>query len=109
MARTRFYSMIITIPTDHRKHSIFTFSKYWNIVNIPTYLGVVRTLRERTRHDGKGRILCMGKVGYSYETQQRLYIVKLGHDKVIWQQITPLGNTLKEQLATMPINKGGSK
>ena len=54
MAKTRFYSMIISIPDDHRKHSTFTFSKYWNIISIPTYLGAVRTLREHTRRDGKG-------------------------------------------------------
>ena len=103
MAKTRFYSMIISIPDDHRKHSTFTFSKYWNIISIPAYLGAVRTLREHTRRDGKGRILCTGKVGYSYETQERLYIVKLGHDKIIWQKITPLGNDLKEKLATATV------
>jgi hypothetical protein len=90
--------MVINTPKDHRKHSLFQFSRYWNITNIPTYLSAVRRLRTLTRRDGKGRIFCIGRVGYSFLTQERLYVVKLGHDGNIWQQVTPLGQEIKEKL-----------
>ena len=92
------YSMTIAIPTDHRKHSKFVFGKYWEITNIPNYIATVRRLRSRTNKDKIGRILCIGRVSYDAINQQRLFVVKMGHNNILWSQVTPLGQQIKEKL-----------
>ena len=92
--------MIISSPKDHRKLSQFIFGKYYDLPDIPSYLSAVRTLRDKTNIDGKGRILCIGKVGYNIYEQDRIYVVKLGHDGLIFQQVTSLGEQVKEELAS---------
>jgi hypothetical protein len=91
--------MVIDIPKDHTKRAMFIFAKSWNIHNIPTYISAARNLKAQTEKDGKGRILCIGKVGYSLETQRRLFVCKLGHNGEIFTQVTPLGKIIKNRLA----------
>ena len=98
-----FYSMTIIINPDHRIPARFKFGRYFDIQGIPTFLGAVRTLKAWTAKDKKGRILCMGKVGHTIGTQDRLYVVKWGHDGKLWTQLTPLGLELRERFANRRI------
>ena len=94
-----FYSMTIIENPDHRIPARFVLGRYFDIHDIPTFLGTVRTLKAWTTKDKKGRILCMGKVGHTIDTQDRLYVVKWGHDNALWTQLTPSGLELRDKFA----------
>jgi hypothetical protein len=47
-----------------------------------------------------GRILCYGTPAYSYATQKRIYVVKMGHDNELWQEVTASGQAIRQQLNT---------
>jgi hypothetical protein len=94
----RVYSMTIHIPKDHRQPSNFVFGRWWNITNAESLDKLIQTLSRRTKQDKKGRILCIGRPAYEMMSQKRLFVVKMGHDNVLWSNFTPLGQVVKIRL-----------
>lgn len=95
----RVYSMTIHNPVDHRKSSWFVLGRWWNIKSADTLDKLMNMLTRRTRLDKKGRILCIGRPSYDITSQKRLFVVKLGHDGILWSNIYPLGQTVKIRLS----------
>lgn len=95
----KFYSMKI-ITT--KRPAEFEFGAWWNIANLTTFNKTISLLQKATKKDGIGRVLCYGnKEGYTREHQRRIYIVKMGHDKKLWQKLTAQGELIRHQLRSV--------
>jgi hypothetical protein len=69
----------------------------WFITKASQLESTIRRLRTQTKYDSIARILCTVPAT-KLELQRRLYVVKLGHDGKIWEEVTPLGNNIKKRL-----------
>ena len=94
----RIYNMSILIPRDHRVRSNFAFGKWWNIKTYESLLALMSEMSRRTNVDHRGRVLCIGRPGYSANDQERLFIVKFGHDNKLWRNVYTLGTEVMEYL-----------
>lgn len=94
----RMYSMVIRTPKDHRLPSYFVFGRWWNIKTTKDFDNLLLLLSNRTKHDKKGRIVCIGRPQYNMTEQKRLFVVKMGHDGILWYNLYPLGQTARLQL-----------
>lgn len=95
----KFHSMVLETPIDHRKHSIWVFDRYWNITKTSQLNLIIKRLTNWTKYDSRGRVLCVGFPTKDMALQDRVFIVKMGHDKKIWSTITPLGKQLQHELS----------
>ena len=86
----RLHTMTIYINRDHRKPASFVFGRYYEIKTRSTLDTLMRNIARRTRLDKRGRILCAGHPHYEQVLQNRLYVVKMGHDNVLWSNTYPL-------------------
>jgi hypothetical protein len=94
----KYYSMRIEVSKDHRKPCTFGLEHHHKIETKKDFDSVINRLRFATNYDKVGRILCYGTPAYSYATQKRMYVVKLGHDNVLWQEVTASGQAIRQQL-----------
>lgn len=94
----RVFSMTIHTQRDHRLPANFVFGRWWNISKVESLDGLIKMLSRRTRLDKKGRILCIGRPAYEMMSQKRLFVVKMGHDNVLWTNLTPLGQVVRIKL-----------
>ena len=90
--------MTIYVPKDHRQPSYFVFGKWWDIKSQASFDNLIELLSHETQRDKKGRILCSGRPRYDMPLQKRLFVVKMGHDGVLWSNTYPLGQTFKSLL-----------
>ena len=92
------YSMTIQIPKDHKVRARFYFGRWWNISTSESLDNLMKILAHRTTLDKKGRILCIGRPAYEMMSQERLFVVKMGHDNILWKDFTPLGQVVRIKL-----------
>jgi len=86
----RAYSMSLATPKNHKLHSTWTLDRYWNLSKVSQLDIAVRRIRSWTKYDSVARILCVGFPANKITLQRRIYVVKMGHDNVLWEQTTPL-------------------
>lgn len=92
------HSLIINYSKDIRP-AVFTVGGAWNIRYKRTLDKIIRSLARRTTMDKRGRVLCLGKARAGFYTrivktpadeQDRIFIVKMGHDGILWTRYYPL-------------------
>lgn len=104
----KLYTMIMQEPKDHRLRGKWEFDRYWNITKVSQLDKIIAKLNSWTKWDKQGRVLCVGFPSKDMTLQKRVFIVKMGHDKVLWHQkceyydeaISHLLPTLPKQEAT---------
>lgn len=95
----RLHTMTININRDHRKPSQFVFGRYYVITNSKSFTNLMNNMARRTRLDKKGRILCFGRPHYDVALQNRIYIVKMGHDNLLWSNTYPIYEEIFKRLS----------
>jgi hypothetical protein len=95
----RVYSMTINLQRDHRIPANFVFGRWWDIKSVESLDSLMAMLTRRTKRDKKGRVLCIGRVAYEMMSQKRLFVVKMGHDGILWEDFTALGQVVKIKLS----------
>jgi hypothetical protein len=95
----KLYTMALSTPKDHRRHSTWVFESYWYITKLSQLNILIRRLSSKTKYDSIGRVLCLGFPAKNMALQQRIYIVKLGHDGKLWSELSPLGEQLQHELS----------
>lgn len=76
----------------------FHFERWWTINNMSQYESVIKSLKLHTLDDGVGRILAIDSPEKYRDIQQRLFIVKKGHDGYLWSDTTSLGKEFIQKL-----------
>ncbi len=105
----KLYSMTMTINPDHRRRSTWQFDRYWNITKPRQLDTIIKKLTDWTKYDKQGRVLCSGFPSKDMVLQKRLYVVKMGHDGLLWNNYTDLYDKAKIKLTqtpTYPISQG---
>jgi hypothetical protein len=97
MAR-QYYSLRIEMSKDHRKKATFGLEHFHTIETKKQFDRVINSLRFATNLDKVGRVLCYGTPAYSIDSQKRMYVVKMGHDDILWQEVTASGQAIRQQL-----------
>ena len=92
------HSMILDEPKDHRLKSEWLYESDWFISDSKELDKIIKMLYNTTWDDKKGRILCTGIPSKSAQLQNRVFVVKYGHDGKMWSQTTELYNIAKKEL-----------
>ena len=101
----KLYSMsLLPQPKNHTKRSTWQLDRYWHITKVSQLESAIKRLSSWTKYDGVARILGYGFPASKLESQERLYTVKLGHDKLLWENKTSLYDEVVSKL-TQPIKE----
>lgn len=76
----------------------FHFERWWMINDVKKMELVIAELKRRTYNDGVGRVLAIGSPAKNRDDQNRLFIVKKGHDGYLWFDTTPLGKEALQKI-----------
>jgi DNA-binding transcriptional regulator/RsmH inhibitor MraZ len=82
----KLYTMTLQLNPNHKLRSRWIFDRYWNITKVSQLESIIKKLNSWTKYDKQGRVLCIGFPAKDLSLQKRVYIVKMGHDKVLWHQ-----------------------
>ena len=94
----KLYSMTLHTPKDHRLSSSWVYDKDWNITTPVQLNNLIRRFDRMTSYDKEGRLLATGFPTRDRNKQDRVYVVKWGHDDKLFRQATPLYNELVKEL-----------
>jgi hypothetical protein len=94
----RLYSEVLEMPKDHRLRSKWVLEADWSITKVSQLNEVINKLDEWTGRDNSGRVLCVGSPSEKMELQDRVYVVKMGHDGNLFRQFTPRYDELRNKL-----------
>ena len=92
------HSLVINYNKDIRP-AVFTLGRRWDINTRRQLDTIIRHLTKRTLNDKRGRVLCIGKPQIRFasnivrtpaDEQDRVYIVKMGHDNILWNRYYPM-------------------